>query len=89
MKEIAAAHGKSPAQVLLRWALSQGVAVIPGATSAEHIRDNLRVPAFDLTAADRRLLAAAKPTAFKRWRNLSEEVQACQQEEEEEEVAPL
>lgn len=32
------------AQVLLRWALRQGVAVIPGATSEAHILENLRVP---------------------------------------------
>lgn len=76
--KVAAAHQCSKAQVLLRWALAQGVAVIPGATSAEHIRENLRVPSFQLTAGDRRLLAGAKPSAFKRWRNLSDEVQACQ-----------
>ena len=61
------------AQVLLRWALDQGVAVIPGATSAAHISENLQVPLFDLTATDRRRLADARPAAFKRWRNLSEE----------------
>jgi len=76
--KVAADHGCSNAQVLLRWALAQNVAVIPGATSAEHIRENLRVPSFELTPSDRRLLAGAKPSAFKRWRNLSEEVQACQ-----------
>jgi len=37
------------AQVLLRWALNQNVAVIPGATSEEHIRENLNIPNFDLT----------------------------------------
>jgi 2,5-diketo-D-gluconate reductase A len=73
---VAVTHGCSNAQVLLRWALNQGVAVIPGATSAAHIQENLRVPSFQLTASDRKLLAGAKPAAFKRWRNLSEEI-AC------------
>jgi 2,5-diketo-D-gluconate reductase B len=72
--QVAERHACTSAQVLLRWALAQGVAVIPGATSANHIRDNLNVPAFALTATDRALLSAqAKPDAFTRWRNLSEE----------------
>ena len=72
--KVAERHGCTSAQVLLRWALSQGVAVIPGATSATHIRDNLNVPTFKLTASDLALLSAqAKPEAFTRWRNLSEE----------------
>jgi diketogulonate reductase-like aldo/keto reductase len=71
---VAERHGCSSAQVLLRWALDQNVAVIPGATSAAHIRDNLHVPTFKFTASDRALLSAqAKPDAFTRWRNLSEE----------------
>jgi len=73
VQSIATTHGCSNAAVLLRWALNQDVAVIPGATSAEHIRDNLNVPMFELTASDRRLLARARPSTFKRWRNLLEE----------------
>ena len=74
---VAAAHRCTNAQVLLRWALAQGVAIIPGATSAVHIHENLNVPDFELTARDRRLLARARPNSFKRWQNLSEE-RACE-----------
>ena len=75
--KVAEVHGCSNAQVLLRWALNKGVAVIPGATSAEHIRDNLNVPPFELTRSDEQLLARARPQTFRRWRNLSEEIEAC------------
>lgn len=42
-------HKVTEAQLLLRWAIQQEkVAVIPGATSEAHIRDNLSVPQFTL-----------------------------------------
>ncbi|MFC6042382.1 aldo/keto reductase [Nocardioides hankookensis] len=48
--EIAAAHGKSPAQVMLRWALQQGRQVIPKSTKPARIAENIDVFDFDLTA---------------------------------------
>ncbi|MES4904333.1 MULTISPECIES: aldo/keto reductase [unclassified Streptomyces] len=47
---IAEAHGKSPAQVLLRWGLQQGRSVIPKSTRRERIAENLDVFDFELTA---------------------------------------
>ncbi|MET8857333.1 aldo/keto reductase [Streptomyces sp. NPDC004579] len=47
---IAKAHGKSPAQVLLRWGLQQGRSVIPKSTKRERIAENLDVFDFDLSA---------------------------------------
>uniref|UniRef100_A0A7S1SEI9 NADP-dependent oxidoreductase domain-containing protein n=1 Tax=Alexandrium catenella TaxID=2925 RepID=A0A7S1SEI9_ALECA len=41
-------HNATGAQLLLRWAMDQGVSVIPGATSEEHISENLRTPTFHL-----------------------------------------
>ena len=70
VRSLSSKYGVSTAQVLLRWALDQGVAVIPGATSAPHIRDNLQLKDFHLSEADRELLAAEKPKQFKRWNNL-------------------
>ena len=59
------------AQVLLRWATSQGIAVIPGATSAEHIRENLNLPPFALSEAERDKIAnSQRPRTFKAWGNL-------------------
>lgn len=69
-------------QVLLRWALDQGVAVIPGTNSEEHIREDLDLN-FRLAPEDVQLLvprmasksrldgqeSSAAPKYFTRWRN--------------------
>src|SRR3954468_10382475 len=47
---IAQAHGKSPAQVMLRWGLQQGRSVIPKSTKRERIAENLDVFDFELSA---------------------------------------
>jgi diketogulonate reductase-like aldo/keto reductase len=46
---IAEAHGKSPAQVMLRWGLQQGRSVIPKSTKAHRIAENIDVFDFHLT----------------------------------------
>ena len=46
---IAAAHGVSSAQVILRWNLQKGVVVIPGSSNPDHIRENLDLFSFSLT----------------------------------------
>jgi 2,5-diketo-D-gluconate reductase A len=47
--EIAAAHGKTAAQVMLRWHLQQGRQVIPKSVTPSRIRENIDVFGFDLT----------------------------------------
>lgn len=47
---IAQAHGKSPAQLMLRWHLQQGRSVIPKSTKPHRIAENLDVFDFDLSA---------------------------------------
>jgi diketogulonate reductase-like aldo/keto reductase len=47
---IAAAHGKSPAQVMLRWGLQHGRSVIPKSTKPHRIAENFDVFDFELTA---------------------------------------
>ena len=49
---IAAAHGVSSAQVILRWNLQKGVVVIPGSSNPDHIRENLDLFGFALTEAE-------------------------------------
>jgi diketogulonate reductase-like aldo/keto reductase len=46
--QIAEAHGKSPAQVMLRWGIQHGRSVIPKSTKAERIAENLDVFDFEL-----------------------------------------
>ena len=47
--QIAEAHSKSPAQVMLRWHIQQGRSVIPKSTKAHRIAENFDVFDFDLT----------------------------------------
>jgi diketogulonate reductase-like aldo/keto reductase len=57
---VAKKHGVSNTQVLLRWALDQDIAVIPGATSKEHIQENLNLPDFHLDHDDFELIEKSK-----------------------------
>ena len=47
--EIAKRHDKSPAQVILRWHLQNGVAVIPKSVTPSRIKENIQVFDFTLT----------------------------------------
>lgn len=48
--EIASQHGRTPAQVMLRWHLQQGRQVIPKSVTPSRIAENFAVLDFDLTA---------------------------------------
>ena len=48
--ELGRKYGKTPAQVILRWHTQMGFAVIPGSRNVDHIRDNLDILDFTLTA---------------------------------------
>ncbi len=49
LQQIAREHGKSPAQVMLRWHLQQGRSAIPKSTRAARIAENFDVFGFELT----------------------------------------
>lgn len=49
---IAARHGRSPAQVVLRWHLQQGRIAIPKSVTPSRIRENLDVFGFELDASE-------------------------------------
>ncbi|MHA7820015.1 MAG: aldo/keto reductase [Erythrobacter sp.] len=48
----AEAHGKSPAQVLLRWGVQRGTAVVPKTSKPERMRENLAIFDFELSAVE-------------------------------------
>ncbi|MCI4339403.1 MAG: aldo/keto reductase [Thermoplasmata archaeon] len=50
--DVARTHGRSPAQVLIRWGLQHGVVEIPKSVRQERIRENARVFDFTLTAEE-------------------------------------
>ncbi|KAI9763362.1 MAG: NAD(P)H-dependent D-xylose reductase (XR) [Geoglossum simile] len=55
---IAKAHGKTSAQVLLRWATQRGTAVIPKSNSKERLAQNLRSYDFNMSDAELDQIAA-------------------------------
>lgn len=52
LREIAGAHDRSPAQVLIRWNLQEGVIPLPKANSEDHFRENIDVFSFTLSGAE-------------------------------------
>ncbi|MEV5451751.1 aldo/keto reductase [Streptomyces sp. NPDC052535] len=58
INEIAAAHGRTPAQVILRWHIEQGNIVFPKSAHPERMAANLAVFDFALTDAEREAITA-------------------------------
>ena len=58
LSEIGAAHGKSVAQVVLRWLVQRGVVVIPKSVRADRMRENIDVFDFELTEDEMTRIAA-------------------------------
>jgi diketogulonate reductase-like aldo/keto reductase len=63
--EIAARHGRSPAQVLFRYLSHQGVVPLTGTLSEQHMREDLAIAEFALDDGERaaitRVLGAQRP----------------------------
>ena len=58
LQEIAAAHGKTAAQVILRWHVEHGFVVIPRSRRRGRIEENFAIFDFELTAEEVRRLDA-------------------------------
>lgn len=63
VQEIAAAHGKLPVQVVIRWHLQAGHVCIPGSINETHINENANVFDFELTADEMAKLNALNKNA--------------------------
>jgi D-xylose reductase len=58
VKKAAEAHGKTPAQILLRWATQRNIAVIPKSNNKDRLAQNLDVLSFDLSKEEIEELSA-------------------------------
>ena len=58
LAEIAKKHGKTAAQVILRWNVQQGVIVIPKSVHRERMEENLNIWDFSLDEEDMAVIAA-------------------------------
>ena len=54
---IATRHGRSVAQIVLRWMIERNIAVIPKSVRKERIAENIDIFGFELSADDRALIA--------------------------------
>jgi diketogulonate reductase-like aldo/keto reductase len=52
VSDIAKTHGKTPAQVMLRWGLQHGRSIIPKSTKPSRIKENLDVFDFELSTEE-------------------------------------
>jgi 2,5-diketo-D-gluconate reductase A len=62
LTEIAAGHGVTPAQVVLRWHLDHQVVVIPKSATPERIAANFDVFGFSLSAEELRRIDSLSRT---------------------------
>jgi D-xylose reductase len=58
IKEIASTHDRTPAQVLLRWGVQRGTAIVPKTTSPKRLKENLAIFDFDLSDDEMRSISA-------------------------------
>ena len=62
LADLAAAHGKTPAQIVLRWHLQQGLVAIPRSSNPGRVRENIAITDFELSEDDMaRLHAMVRP----------------------------
>lgn len=64
--DAAEAHGKTPAQVVLRWHLQNDVIVFPKTTSAERMRENMDIFDFTLSPEEMSAIVALDEEEFGR-----------------------
>jgi len=73
INRIAKAHGKSAAQVIIRWHMQEGFSVIPGTSNPDYIKENIDVTDFALSNVEMAAIRALDME--KRYFNMSYEDQ--------------
>lgn len=58
LAKIAMAHGKTVAQIVLRWNLQRNVSAIPGSSNPAHIKENTEIFDLELSDSDMKAIAA-------------------------------
>ena len=67
LKEIAQNHNKSVAQIILKWDIQKGVVVIPGSSNPAHIKENIDIFDFELTAEEMQKIASLERNEKHDW----------------------
>jgi len=67
LAEIARKHGKTPAQIMIRWCLEAGAVPLPRSKTPERIRSNFDVFDFSLDAGDQQQLSALDQNLRTSW----------------------
>ena len=70
VEQAAKKQKKTPAQVLLRWAVQQDLSVIPKSTNAAHIKENLAIDTFRLTDAQMKAINALEENTRLTWKGV-------------------
>ena len=68
IQKIAKVHGKSSAQIIIRWHIQEGFSVIPGATRHDYIKENISV--FDFYLTDEEMAQMRSLNKEKRFFNM-------------------
>lgn len=68
IQKIAKVHGKTPAQIIIRWHIQEGFSVIPGATRHDYIKENISV--FDFYLTDEEMAQMRSLNKEKRFINM-------------------
>ena len=68
VKRIAESHGKTPAQIILRWHVQAGYVTIPGSKNPSHIRENMNIFDFTLTDSEMEIIRGLdRQQRFETW----------------------
>lgn len=66
VRGIAEEHGKTPSQVILRWATQRGFSVIPRSKSELHLTENLDIFNFELSSQEMDLIGSMNQDKYSR-----------------------